>query len=131
MYFLVPYIPSIVGFIIALYWATKITIHGSFDFIPTRGLRATWICFGGAVLWLAILHYPLTYRFSNETDYFRTWFVIIVAVVSILHGMFSGRRGLILFTDRMTSPVFEQPIESDYDREEHDQEPDMSKKLPY
>ena len=121
------YLPSIVGLLVAVYWATKISIQGTFSYISTPALRSMWIGLGLALLWFVYLNYPISAWYLREPSYFRTWFIIILGLIFCLLGVFSNRKGLVLFTSGIYSPV----NESDLDSKELENEPDRNNELPY
>lgn len=131
IYSILTYLPVIIGGLVALYWGIKISVHGTFAFIPTYGLRMTWICLGIAMLWFIALNYPLIHRFSSEPSLVKTWIMIFTGLVFLIYGAFASRRGLILFTTDARNPLLEKTNESDFDTDILDKEPDRSKELPY
>jgi H+/Cl- antiporter ClcA len=128
---LLKYCPCIVGALVALYWAMKISIHGTFEFISTSALRSMWIGSSVAVLWFVFLNFPLDTWRDDDYDMVKTWFVIFFGIVFLLYGIFASRKGLILFTAASGKPLYEQPDEDDFDKEVLENEPDRSKELPY
>ena len=97
--------------LLGFYWVWRVSVEGTFKYIPTYGLRAMWFGIGFACQWVYFFFVPnIKPEFQKFPFELYIYILLIIGSTATILSIAGSRRALLVFSFKMKSGVNDEEL---------------------